>query len=95
MENNQIEFRAEFIIEDGKIEEYKKLIQGMSKMVEVNEPNTTTFQFYLDRSETKCIELVQYLFTIKYNGYFPSAGHKSASIYTHAHKYRERIQIIS
>ena len=55
MENNQIEFRAELIIEDGKIEEYKKLIQGMSKMVEVNEPNTTTFQFYLDRSETKCI----------------------------------------
>ena len=55
MKNNQIQFRAEFIIEDGKIEEYKKLIQEMSKMVEVNEPNTLTFQFYLDRSEMKCI----------------------------------------
>jgi len=36
MENNQIQFRAEFIIEDGKIEEYKKLIKEMSRVVEAN-----------------------------------------------------------
>ena len=36
MENNQI-FRAEFTIEEGKIQEYKKLIQDMSRVVEVNE----------------------------------------------------------
>jgi hypothetical protein len=40
MENNRLEFRAEFNVEDGKIEECKKLILEMYKMVEVNEPDT-------------------------------------------------------
>lgn len=55
MEYNHIHFRAEFIIEVGKIEEYKKLIQEMSKVVQVNEPDTINYQFYLNREETKCI----------------------------------------
>jgi hypothetical protein len=38
MEQNQIHFRAEFNIYQGKIEEYKKLIQEMSRTVEANEP---------------------------------------------------------
>ena len=55
MEHNQIHFRAEFTIEEGKIEEYKKLVQDMSRVVEANEPNTINYQFYLNRDETKCI----------------------------------------
>ena len=55
MENNQIHVRAEFTIEKGKIEEFKKLIQDMSRMVEDNEPDTIYYQFYLNRSETKCM----------------------------------------
>jgi quinol monooxygenase YgiN len=55
MKHNQIEFRAEFTIEEGKIEEYKKLVQEMSRMVEANEPYTTNYQFYLNRDETKCM----------------------------------------
>ena len=55
MEHNQIHFRVEFTIEEGKIEEYKKLIQEMSRVVEDNEPDTINYQFYLNRSETKCI----------------------------------------
>jgi hypothetical protein len=54
-EHNQIHFRAEFIIEEGKIEEYKKLVQGMSRVVEANEPDTISYQFYLNRDETNCI----------------------------------------
>jgi quinol monooxygenase YgiN len=52
---NQIHFRAEFTIEEGKIEEYKKLVQDMSRIVEANEPDTIDYQFYLNRAETKCI----------------------------------------
>ena len=55
MERNQIHFRAEFIIEEGKIEEYKKLVREMSKVVEANEPDTIDYEFYLNRAETKCI----------------------------------------
>jgi quinol monooxygenase YgiN len=56
MEQNQtIHFRAEFAIEQGKIQEYKKLIQELGKMVEANEPNTINYQFYLNKDETKCI----------------------------------------
>ena len=56
MEHDQIHFRAEFTIEEGKIEEYKKLVQEMSRVVEANEPDTINYQFYLNRDdETKCI----------------------------------------
>ena len=55
MNQNQIHFRAEFAIKEGKIEEYKKLIQDMSSVVEANEPDTIDYQFYLNRDETKCI----------------------------------------
>jgi quinol monooxygenase YgiN len=55
MEHNQIDFRAEFTIEEGKIEEYKKLVQEMSTMVEANELDTINYQFYLSRDQTKCI----------------------------------------
>jgi quinol monooxygenase YgiN len=56
MKHNQIQFRAEFIIQEGKIEEYKKLVQEMSRVVEANEPDTTGYQFYLNRDDkTKCI----------------------------------------
>jgi quinol monooxygenase YgiN len=55
MQHNQIHFRAEFTIEEGKIEEYRKLVQEMSRMVEANEPYTINYQFYLNRDETKCI----------------------------------------
>ncbi|HEY0580460.1 MAG TPA: antibiotic biosynthesis monooxygenase [Candidatus Nitrosocosmicus sp.] len=55
MASNQIHFRAEFIIEKGKIDEFKKLIEDMSRVVEANEPDTINYQFYLDRDEKKCI----------------------------------------
>jgi quinol monooxygenase YgiN len=55
MNTNQIDVRAEFNIEKGKNEEFKKLIQDMSRMVENNEPDTINYQFYLNRSETKCM----------------------------------------
>jgi quinol monooxygenase YgiN len=55
LERNHIHFRAEFIIEEGKIEEYKKLVLEMSKVVEANEPDTIDYEFYLNRAETKCI----------------------------------------
>ena len=47
MDQNQIHFKAEFIIDEGKIKGYKKLILEMSRMVEANEPSTTNYEFYL------------------------------------------------
>ena len=55
MDRNQIHFRAEFTIEEGKIDEYKKLVQDMSKMVEANESDTVSYRFYLNSDETKYI----------------------------------------
>ncbi|MGH9913151.1 MAG: putative quinol monooxygenase [Nitrososphaeraceae archaeon] len=52
---NQIHFEAEFIIEEGKLEEYKKLIEEMSRVVEATEPDTLDYQFYLNRDQTKYI----------------------------------------
>jgi quinol monooxygenase YgiN len=56
MKHNQIQFRAEITIQEGKIEEFKKLVRDMSRVVEANEPDTIGYQFYLNREdETKCI----------------------------------------
>jgi quinol monooxygenase YgiN len=60
-ESQTIHFRAEFSIEQGKIEEYKKLIKEMSKMVEANEQDTMNYQFYLNKDETKCIVYETYV----------------------------------
>jgi hypothetical protein len=37
MENNQIHFEAEFIIKEGKTEEYKKLVQNMVEHIQTTE----------------------------------------------------------
>jgi quinol monooxygenase YgiN len=55
MDSNQIHFRAEFTIEEGKTEEFTKLIQDMSRTVEANEPDTLEYKFYLNRNKTNCI----------------------------------------
>ncbi len=38
MKENQIEFGAEFTIQEAILEEYKKLVEEMSRLVEANEP---------------------------------------------------------
>jgi quinol monooxygenase YgiN len=55
MEDDQITIRAEISIEEGKREEYKKLILDMSKAVETDEPYVIHYQFYLNSDESKCV----------------------------------------
>ena len=55
MSHNNIHIRAEVTIEEGKKEEYMKLIKDIIRTVEANEPGTINYQFYLDKSETECI----------------------------------------
>jgi quinol monooxygenase YgiN len=54
MKNNQIHIRAEFSIAEGKVEEYKQLIQEMTKLVKANEPDTIEYKFYLNIDGSKC-----------------------------------------
>ncbi len=69
-DNNNIHLRAEVIIEEGKKEEYKKLIQDMSRAVEANEPDTINYRFILMNlklsvSYGKRMQIQrQYLFTL-------------------------------
>jgi quinol monooxygenase YgiN len=56
MDQNPLHFRAEFTIEEGKREDFKKLIQEMARAVHDTEPDTITYQFYLNNKDnTKCI----------------------------------------
>jgi len=42
-------------IKEGKIEEFKRLVEDMSKAVEINEPGAKRYQFYLNDDETQCV----------------------------------------
>jgi Uncharacterized conserved protein len=42
-------------IKEGKIEEFKRLIEEMGKAVENNEPGAKRYQFYLNDNETQCV----------------------------------------
>jgi hypothetical protein len=58
MKRNIINFRAEFIIKDGKI-----MVRHMSRMVEANEPDTLSYHFYFNRNEQsvlymKCTQIL-------------------------------------
>lgn len=53
--DHEIHGRAEYTIETGKTEEFKKLAQDMSRAVEANEPGTKEYQFYFDTTGTKCL----------------------------------------
>jgi quinol monooxygenase YgiN len=55
MVRNEIRFKVELAIEGSKIEEYKKLVQDMVRVVEANEPDTINYEFYLNKSETSCV----------------------------------------
>ena len=55
MDHNHMHLRVEFTINEGKREDFKKLIQKMAKTVQETEPDTITYQFYLNKDNTKCI----------------------------------------
>ncbi len=55
MKDNLVRLKAEVIIKDGKLKEYKKLVRKMSKLVEANEPDTLGYYFYFNSDETTCV----------------------------------------
>jgi quinol monooxygenase YgiN len=46
---------AQFTIEKDNVEQYKKLIEEMSNMVQINEPNTLAYEAYFNEDGTKCM----------------------------------------
>jgi hypothetical protein len=38
-----------------KLEEFKKLVQDIRRVVEANEPDTINYKYYLERDDSKCI----------------------------------------
>ena len=59
--SENIHIRAEFTIEKGNVEQYKKLIEEMSNIVQTNEPNTLVYEAYFNEDGTKCMVHETYL----------------------------------
>lgn len=53
--SENIHIRAQFTIEKVNVEQYKKLIEEMSKMVQTNEPSTLVYEAYFNEDGTKCM----------------------------------------
>jgi len=75
--HKEIRFRVEFTIEGSKIDEYKKLVQDMVRLVEDNEPDTINYEFYLNKTETRCVVNETYA-----NSEAALAHHKGVAIQT-------------
>jgi len=50
-----MEWKVEFTIDKNNIEQFKKYAAEMIKAVNNNEPGTTSYQWYFNEDETKCI----------------------------------------
>ena len=48
-------------IKEGKIEEFKRLVEDLGKAVENNEPGAKRYQFYLNEDERHCVLNESYL----------------------------------
>ena len=55
MKENQIHFFVECTISEGNLDSFKDLAEEIITLIQDNEPNTKTYQWYLDREGTKCI----------------------------------------
>jgi quinol monooxygenase YgiN len=42
-------------IEEGRIEEFKRLVGEITRAVDINEPGTKSYRYYLNDDETKCV----------------------------------------
>ena len=51
----QIDTTLNVTIKEGSKEEFKRLSEEMSKVVENNEPGTTRYQFFLNDDQTQCV----------------------------------------
>jgi quinol monooxygenase YgiN len=51
----QIDTTLHVSVKEGRIEEFKRLVEEMGKVVERNEPGTKKYQFYLNDDETQCV----------------------------------------
>ena len=52
---SKIGYLFEFTINDGGLDTFKELAAGYAASVEANEPNTTTYQWYLAADGSKCL----------------------------------------
>jgi len=52
---SQIDTTIHVTVKEGRIEEFKRLVEEMGEVVERNEPGTKRYQFYLNDDETQCI----------------------------------------
>jgi quinol monooxygenase YgiN len=55
MKQNQIHFFVECTISEGNLDNFKDIARKISTLIQDNEPNTKTYQWYLNREGTKCI----------------------------------------
>jgi quinol monooxygenase YgiN len=51
----QIDTILNVTVKEGRIEEFKRLVEEMGKAVENNEPGTKRFQFFLNDDQSQCI----------------------------------------
>ena len=55
MKQNQIHFFVECTISEGNLDTFKDLAREIITLIQANEPNTKTYQWYLNQEGTKCI----------------------------------------
>jgi quinol monooxygenase YgiN len=58
--SKSILIRAEFLINEGKTNEFKKLIRKMSKGVQTDESDILQYCFYMNKDNTKCVVYEKY-----------------------------------
>lgn len=52
---DNVQWIVEFTIKEGKLDAFKALVKEISSIVERNEPNAKSYQWFFNDDETKCV----------------------------------------
>ena len=53
--SKDIQLILQVTVEEGRIEEFKRLVEEITRAVDLNEPSTKSYQYHLNDDETKCV----------------------------------------
>ena len=82
---------VELSIKEGKLDDFKALVNTMIKMTDVNEPNTLVYEYYINEDGTECHLLETFKDSDAFMVHMGNVSHKFDTLFESATMTRAKI----